>query len=264
MDIASVMGILGSIIAVGVGVYAASNGHITPYVSLSSLLLPVAGSFFANMISFPLETTIKELPWAVKNIFSPAKQQPVKIIKQIITLAEKARKEGLLLLDTDADQVENSFLRDSIQLIVEGVDPETVRSILEIEIQSQDERSRSLVNYFYQWGSLAPSFGMLGTIIGLIGMFLAMENPNMLGPSLATALLTTLYGTVLANVVLNPFASKLQMQGSEEMLINEMILEGILSLQAGENPRIIEKKLLAFLAQDKRQLSLEKRKGEAN
>ena len=225
-----------------------------PYLDVTSVFITVFGSFFANMLSFPLEMTTKSLPNATKYIFATPKIDTAGTIKTIVEFAQKARREGLLALEADAEMIDNPFLRKGIRLVVDGTDPELVRSILEIEMQYMDSRHKGIVSYYFMWGTLAPAFGMLGTLVGLVGMLLALGEGGVdtLGPAMAAALITTLYGSVLANIFLNPFATKLQGLNDDEMLLNELIVEGILSMQAGENPRIIEEKLLVFLSGDQR------------
>ena len=254
MDRATVIGLVGCVVACVIGIVFATGGDLGPYIDIPSVFITIFGSAFANIVCFPLEMTTKALPKATKYIFSNPKTDMVGTIKLIVEFAQKARREGLLALEAEAELITNPFLQKGIRLVVDGTDPELVRSILEIEMQYVDERHKSMVGYYFMWGSLAPAFGMIGTLIGLVGMLLALGEGSMeaLGPSMAAALLTTLYGSLMANVFLNPFATKLQGLNADEMLLSEMIVEGILSMQAGENPRIIEEKLIVFLSADMR------------
>ena len=238
----------------GIGVWVATGGVISPYLDLPSVFITIFGSFFATVICYPLEMTTKGLPQATKYIFTTPQLDTAGTIRTIVEFAQKARREGLLALEAEAEQITNPFLKKGIRLVVDGTDPELVRSILEIEMQYIDERHKGIVGYYYMWGSLAPAFGMIGTLIGLVGMLLSLGvgGVETLGPAMAAALITTLYGSLMANIFLNPFATKLAGINSDEMLLNELIVEGILSMQAGENPRIIEEKLLVFLSGDQR------------
>jgi len=201
-----------------------------------------------------MEMTTKGLPQATKYVFFTPQLDTAGTIRTIVEFSQKARREGLLALEAEAEQLANPFLKKGLRLVVDGTDPELVRSILEIEMQYMDERHKGIVGYYFMWGSLAPAFGMIGTLIGLVGMLLSLGSGSVedLGPSMAAALITTLYGTLMANIFLNPFATKLSGLNADELLLNELILEGILSMQAGENPRIIEEKLLVFLSGEAR------------
>jgi len=254
VDRASYIGLVGCVVCCAIGIFVATGGNVMPYVDIPSIFITIFGSFFANMLCFPMEMTTKGMPQATKFVFTTPQIDLVGTIKTIVEFAQKARRDGLLALENEAEAIENPFFKKGIRLVVDGTDPELVRSILEIEMQYMDDRHKGIVNYYFMWGSLAPAFGMIGTLIGLVGMLLVMADGDMgaLGANMAAALLTTLYGSLMANVALNPFATKLSGLNADEMLLNELIVEGILSMQAGENPRIIEEKLMVFLSGEQR------------
>mgnify|MGYP002665544645 CR=1 FL=1 len=185
-------------------------------------------------------------------------------IKNIIDLSNVARKEGLLALEEVAQNLDDEFMKKGILLIVDGTEPELVRGILETELMNMDERHRSVAGFFETWAALGPAWGMIGTLIGLVNMLKDLQDSSAIGPSMATALLTTLYGSLIANWFCTPIANKLKEQNSIEYQLKEIVIEGLLSIQAGENPRVIEEKLKSFLAPASRNaLSTEEGGGEA-
>ena len=185
-------------------------------------------------------------------------------IAKIIELSNVARKEGLLALEEVAQNLDDEFMKKGILLIVDGTEPELVRGILETELMNMDERHRSVAGFFETWAALGPAWGMIGTLIGLVNMLKDLQDSSAIGPSMATALLTTLYGSLIANWFCTPIANKLKEQNSIEYQLKEIVIEGLLSIQAGENPRVIEEKLKSFLAPASRNaLSTEEGGGEA-
>ncbi|NLU09524.1 MAG: motility protein A, partial [Tepidanaerobacter acetatoxydans] len=170
------------------------------------------------------------------------------VIRTIISLAETARREGLLALEDAAYQLKDDFMQKGILLIVDGTDPELVKNIMETELAFLEERHSEGQGMLETMGALAPAFGLIGTIIGLINMLKNLDNPELIGPGMAVALVTTFYGSLVANLFFIPMAGKLKVRSREEILIKEVMIEGMLSIQAGENPRIIEEKLKAFLS----------------
>jgi chemotaxis protein MotA len=165
----------------------------------------------------------------------------------IVTFSEKARREGLLALEDDLDELEDEFLRKGIQLVVDGTDPEIIRNIMETELNHMQSRHLDGIKIFEDWGALAPAFGMIGTLIGLIIMLANIEDKSAIGPGMSTALITTLYGAILGNLVFIPIANKLSWVNNQEVLLREIMIEGTLSIQSGDNPRIVKEKLISFL-----------------
>lgn len=175
----------------------------------------------------------------------------------MLVFAEKARREGLLALEQDVMEINDPFLQKGIQLVVDGTDPELVRNILETKLTFLEERHQKGRGLFSTMGQLAPSFGLIGTLIGLIQMLSQLDDPTNLGSGMAVALITTLYGALLANLLFNPLAGKLRIRSLEEVLLKEVMIEGVLSIQAGENPRIVREKLNAFLATERERIASE-------
>jgi chemotaxis protein MotA len=170
----------------------------------------------------------------------------------IVTFSEKARREGLLALEDDLDELEDIFLRKGIQLVVDGTDPEIIRNIMETELNNMISRHQDGIKIFEDWGAFAPAFGMIGTLIGLILMLSNIEDKSAIGPGMSTALITTLYGAFLANLVFLPIAAKLAFVDKQEVLLREIMIEGTLSIQSGDNPRIVKEKLVSFLTPEMR------------
>lgn len=252
MDLATLLGII--IGAVLLLVSIAIEGDLLLYWSFSSILIVFGGTFAAIMINFSMGQVLSVFP-LLKVAFSKQTTNNIGIIDILVDFAETSRREGLLALEEKSAAVNEPFLEKGIQLVVDGTDAELVRSILEIELAFLDERHRLGQSIFEQMGALAPAFGMIGTLIGLIAMLGDLENPDQIGMGMAVALITTLYGTIAANLVFLPLAGKLRLKSEEEILIKQVMIEGILSIQAGENPRIVEEKLKSFLSPGERRRS---------
>ncbi|SES67577.1 chemotaxis protein MotA [Natronincola peptidivorans] len=244
MDIATIIGIVVGLIFVISGILV--NGELTIYFSVASILIVVGGTISATFVAYPLPKVLEAMKIASK-AFSNKETEPGIIISRVIGLANTARKEGLLALEEAAEEIEDTFLQKGVMLIVDGTDPELVRNLLETELAFIEERHKDGQGIFEAMGTFSPAFGMIGTLIGLINMLRTLDDPSTIGPSMAVALITTFYGSLLANLIFLPMANKLKLKSREEILRKEIMVEGLLSIQAGENPRIIEEKLKAFL-----------------
>ncbi|HDS30876.1 MAG TPA: motility protein A [Firmicutes bacterium] len=244
MDIATIIGfICGSALIVW-GMSQGGSG-LAIFFNVPSLAIVIGGGTAAVMVCFPMKAVIGAMK-VVKNAFMPQVKESADIISTIVSFAEKARREGLLTLEEDAQQLNNEFMSKAIQLVVDGTDPELVRDILEIELAFLEDRHKLGKDIFEQLGAFLPAFGMIGTLIGLIAMLARLDDPSSIGSGMAVALITTFYGAVLANFVALPIAKKLSVRSQEEVLIRQVIVEGVLSIQNGENPRIVSEKLKAF------------------
>ncbi|PKM55654.1 MAG: motility protein A, partial [Firmicutes bacterium HGW-Firmicutes-3] len=195
----------------------------------------------------PMDKFINALK-SVTKAFKNTIMDEAGVIRNIIELSNVARKEGLLALEEAADNIDDDFLKKGIMLVVDGTDPELVRNILETELIFIGGRHKEVASFWEKVAEMGPAWGMIGTLIGLINMLGSLDDPSAIGPAMAVALLTTMYGSLLANLVATPFAEKLKIKSGQEMLLKEVMIEGLLSIQAGENPRVIEEKLKAFLA----------------
>ena len=245
VDYSTLVGVLSGVILITYAIY--NGGTIRTYLSLNSFLITFGGTVAATIVYYPFPK-LAQLLQVLKVAFTEKPLEPSDVIKTIISLAETARREGLLALEDAAYQLNDEFMQKGILLIVDGTDPELVRNIMETELLFLEERHGEGQGIFQTMGTFAPAFGLLGTVIGLINMLTQLDNPDSIGAGMAVALVTTFYGSFLANVIFLPLAGKLKVRSSEEILIKEVMIEGMLSIQAGENPRIIEEKLKAFLA----------------
>jgi chemotaxis protein MotA len=244
MDIATIIGLVTGTSLLLWGM-AGGGAGLALFVNIPSLAIVVGGGLAAVMVCFPMPQVVGAMK-VVKNAFMPQHLDTSNIVGTIVSFAEKARREGLLTLEEDAAALNNEFLQKAIQLVVDGTDPELVRDILEIELAFLEDRHKLGRDIFEQLGSFFPAFGMIGTLIGLIAMLANLDDPSTIGGGMAVALITTFYGAILANFIALPIAKKLSVRSSEEVLMRQVIVEGVLSIQNGENPRIVHEKLKAF------------------
>lgn len=249
MDISSILGLILGIIFILGGILV--SGELGSYWDVPSVIIVVGGTIASTLASFPMKNFLKTSK-IIKKAFFYNETSPDEVIGEIINLANVARKEGLLSLEEYGENLDDEFLQKGIILIVDGTDPELVRNILETELVFLEERHGEGQNIFQTMGTYAPAFGMIGTLIGLINMLRFLDDPSSVGPSMAVALVTTFYGVVLANVIFLPLANKLKIRSKSEILVKEIMVEGLLSIQAGENPRIIEEKLKTFIPPEMR------------
>ena len=245
MDVATIVGIIAGLVLIFTAIL--SSGSLMTFWDLPSLMITVGGTAAATLINYPLGQIIRVFR-IVQNVFRKSTMEPAQIITLLVSFADKARREGLLALEEEAEKVGDEFLAKGVQLVVDGSDPDLVRSILETELAFLEERHRAGQGIFLTMGTLAPAFGMVGTLIGLINMLRDLDSPETIGASMAVALVTTFYGVLFANLICIPVAGKLGVRSEQEILLKELVIEGVLSIQAGENPRIVAEKLKAFLS----------------
>ena len=244
-------------------VYGKGFGVLSGFIDPPSALITFGGSFMAILTSYTLSDFLAGFK-TFTLIFKTSSMNVSEIIQKIIDLSNVARKEGLLSLEEAASEIDDDFLKKGILLVVDGTDPELVRAIMETELASVEGRHKDKIGFWEAIASMGPAWGMIGTLIGLINMLRDLSDFASIGPNMAVALVTTLYGAVLANWVCNPVAAKLKAKNAEEMMVKEIEVEGLLSIQAGENPRVIEEKLKSFLAPRDRTSSGEEGGGEAD
>ena len=245
MDLATIIGLVGGTILILLGCSGESQ-YINGLFQFKFDLYHRWGLPGGDVDQFPAGPVYKGVQKCTLGLFARTFSLE-EIINTLVRYAEKARREGLLALEDEIASSSDEFLKKGIQLVVDGTDPELVKNILEIEIGFLEERHNENKGFWEAWGSLAPSFGLIGTVIGLIQMLSRLDDPSTVGPGMAVALLTTLYGALLAYFIFNPIAAKLGIRSQEEVMIRQVMVEGILSVQAGENPRIVEEKLKSFL-----------------
>ena len=248
MDIASVIGLVLCFILMIFGMLVGQDPSVVlGFLHAPSALITYGGALACMMASCTMPDFIANLK-SIGLIFKMSSMNVPEIIQKIIDLSNVARKEGLLSLEEAAGEIEDEFLKKGIMLVVDGTDPELVRAIMETELASVEERHKDKIGFWDGLGAMGPAWGMIGTLIGLINMLRDLSDFASIGPNMSTALITTFYGSVLANWICAPVASKLKSKNAEEMMVKEIEIEGLLSIQAGENPRVIEEKLKSFLA----------------
>jgi chemotaxis protein MotA len=263
MDLATIIGLVSGLVIIAVVMILDGGSPAELFAHPQAILLTVGGAFVATLISYPMKALGLIPNWFKIAFLGGHKANPMESIDLIAKMADKARREGLLALEDDAKKIKDEFLRKGVQMVVDGVDPSQVRAIMEIEIHNMQERHAQGINFFSAAGGYGPTMGIIGTVMGLISVLQKLDNPGTLGKSIAAAFLATLWGILSANVFWLPISGKLRANSEEEAAYRHLILEGILSLQAGENPRIVREKLSAFLPPKQRQGEGAAAKGKA-
>ena len=244
MDFTTIVGIISGMACLFVAIYM--GGGIAIFINLPSLMVTVGGTVAATLINFPMSDIVEVLK-ILKHVFTQKEFNPTMMISSIVSLSNKARREGTLSLEEDIEEINDDFLKKGLQWVVDGIDSEAIEVLMRTELAFQRERHKKGQSLFTQMGYYAPAFGMVGTLIGLIQMLRSMEDPSTIGVPMATALITTFYGALMANLLFLPIAGKLKTRSEEETLIREIMMEGVLLIQSGENPRIAAERLKAFL-----------------
>ncbi len=250
MDLSTIIGITA---AFGLMLMAIlQGGPLSIFINTPSLLIVVGGTIGVTFVHYPFGDVLEAINVAKKTILY--KEGSINdMIAQLMEFANKARKEGILALQGAMDEVDDDFLTKALQMAVDGHEPETLRSMLNTEIEYVQQRHEKGAAIFLAIAMYAPAMGMVGTLIGLVQMLQTMDDPAKIGPAMAVALLTTFYGAVMANIIFNPMAGKLKTRSQSEMLMKALIVEGMQSILSGENPRVMEQKLHAFIAPKLRQ-----------
>lgn len=252
MDLGTIIGISIGVVMVALGIILGGVG-IGPYLSPDSLLITILGSFGAMLVAQPMSRMLGILKY-IKVVFNTQSFNEEELITQLVGFSDRARKEGLLALEDNLDSVEDEFMRKGIQLVVDGTDPDIIKTILYADLNQLQARHETGMKIMDDWSKIAPAFGMIGTLVGLIAMLGNIGGDSAaIGRGMQTALVTTLYGSFFANLFLIPFKSKMEDRDKEETRVKEIVIEGILSIQSGDNPRILLEKLLSFLPPDQRQ-----------
>jgi chemotaxis protein MotA len=255
LDIATLIGMIGGVIVIFFGIVSGDGGFsaLGNFPDAPSFIITIGGTAICMLFQ---AKNIPDYLASFKSIglvLKVPKANEAEVIGDIVKLSNVARKEGLLALEEMANGLEDEFLKKGIMLIVDGTDPELVRNIMETELSSIDRRHNEKIGFWANMAGMGPAWGMIGTLIGLVNMLYNMDDMASIGPNMAVALLTTLYGSVLANWLCVPTSFKLKMNNEKEITIKEIMVEGLLSIQAGENPRVIEEKLKSFLAPSERE-----------
>jgi chemotaxis protein MotA len=223
-----------------------SGGVIQTYLNLPSFFMTIVGSYLAVFTFSTVPTALGM--WSTFGLaMKMPHNNPKSIIQKLLAFSDKARREGLLALEEELEDLDDEFMKKGMRLVVDGNDADMIRGLLENELNQVQERHGAKIRVINMWGTLAPGLGMLGTVVGLIAMLINLEDKSALGPNMAVALITTLYGAIIANLICIPVAAKLSGYDGDEAKVKEMEIEGILSIQAGENTRILAQKLLSYL-----------------
>ena len=218
----------------------------------TAAVIVFGGTFGAVILSFTMEE-IKTVPYFLKVVFVERKIDYITVLDSLVETADKARREGLLSLESQLSEIDNPFLARGLQLVIDGTDPELTRNMLEMEIEAYENKEKVGHDIFMSAGGFAPTMGIIGTVMGLVHVLSNVSEPDKLGGAIAVAFLATLYGVASANVLWIPFATKIKGKAAKDVLLMELVLEGILSIQAGENPRVIREKLMTFLPSQTRE-----------
>jgi chemotaxis protein MotA len=245
VDFATIIGIFGGFGLVIIAM--ASGGGLAWFLDGPSAMIVFGGTFGAVLINYPI-SDIMGVMQVAKNAFRGKKQQAGVVIHQLVEMSKISRRDGVISLQKMIKETRDPFLIKAINLVVDGVDPSHVSEILETELDFIGERHRLGAEIFTTMGNFAPAMGLVGTLIGLVQMLKQMNNPSTIGPAMAVALITTFYGVLLANLVFLPIAGKLKTKSSQEILLKQLIINGILSIQSGDNPRVLEQKLHSYIA----------------
>ncbi|MFZ0451515.1 MAG: MotA/TolQ/ExbB proton channel family protein [Desulfatiglandaceae bacterium] len=252
MDIATLVGIVTAFALVLSAILM--GGSLALFVNIPSVLIVLGGSLGSTMINYPLPDMLKVLS-VVKNAFLHKQVTAKEVISNFVSLAGIARREGILALETSANEASDQFMKKGLQLAVDGLEPGSIKEILETEVVAIQDRHKLGAEIFTTLGTFAPAMGMIGTLIGLVQMLQTMDDPSSIGPSMAVALLTTFYGALMANILCLPIAGKLKNRSGAEVMVKDLMTEGVISIAKGENPRVIEQKLNAYLPPQMRESS---------
>jgi chemotaxis protein MotA len=244
LDLGTVIGVIIACAAVGFGILV--GGNPAALIDVPSALIVIGGAVGATVMSFPLARVLKIHSVVLKSVFGKV-PDPVSMIKDLVKYAEVARREGILSLESMIGDMKDDFLVRGIKMAVDGTDPELIRTILDTELEAMMGRHSEGKKVLDTIGKYAPAFGMIGTLLGLIFMLGNMDDPSAIGPGMAVALITTLYGAMLSNMFTGPIADKLSIKDSEEILAKTIIIAGVMAIQSGDNPRVVESKLLTYL-----------------
>ena len=251
MDISTILGI---VFGFGLVISAmAVGGGLGWFINLPSAMIVMGGTLGASLINYPMSDIIGVAKVA-KNIFFMKKLKTEKVIEMLVDMSKISRRDGILALEDKLEEIKDPFFAKGIMLMIDGIEPAALSRILHTELEFISERHRLGAEIFTTMGNFAPAMGMVGTLIGLIKMLVQMDDPSSIGPAMAVALITTFYGVILANLVFLPAAGKLKTRSSSELMLKQLIISGILAVQSGDNPRILEEKLYSFISPGKRKV----------
>lgn len=248
MDLASLIGVIVGVGCLGFVFYEVSHGHFAMFYSQEGVLMVIGGSISVCFMAMPMDK-MKAVPGFIRRFLFHKAVSPIEVIKLMSRLSEKARRDGILALESEISGIQDKFLANGLKMAIDGQSSETVQATLRMEIMGMQERHKAGKKFFDLIKLYGPGYGLVGTLVGQVGMFgnLASADIGKLGGALAIAVVATMYGAIVANAVAGPIGDKLAMRSSEEILNKEMMLQGILSIQAGDNPRVTLDKMAAFI-----------------
>lgn len=260
MDFATIIGIILGLACTVISIML--DGSLDSFFNIPSVFVVLGGGMASVLISYRLSEIVKVFK-VVGHAFKNNNSKTSDTIAMMVKLSERTRREGLLSIETDLEQIDDPFIKRSLQLVVDGIESETIKDYMNMEIENMQSRHGKGQSIFKTLGALFPAWGMIGTLIGLINLLKSLDDPSKIGPAMAIALITTFYGSVLANFICIPIANKLKLKSDEEIQLKEMIAEAVISIQAGENPKMMEHKLKVFLTPEERDAQV-KNNAEAN
>lgn len=249
MDIGTILGLVLGMILLLVAIML--GGSLIVFVDIPSVFIVIGGSITASMTAFPLANLLKLPKVMTKSIFAP-KVDCGAMIREMVKYAEVARRDGILALEGMTDEMEDELLILGVKMAVDGTDPDLIEQVLDADVENMLIRHAEGKAILDAVGRYAPAFGMIGTLIGLVAMLANMSDPSSIGGGMAVALLTTLYGAVLSNCVFLPLADKLSVYNDRELLAKTIVVKGVMAIQSGDNPRVVEQKLKTFLSPGQR------------
>ncbi len=250
MDKASLIGIIIGLVCLGIVFYEVSHGHFMMFYSLEGVLMVGGGSISVCFMGLPMDK-LKSVPGYIRRFLFNKGRNPVEVVQTMAALGEKARRDGILALEPEIEKLQatDPFLASGLRMAVDGVDPSGIEATLRMEVAAMQERHKAGKKFFDLIKLYGPGWGLVGTLVGQVGMFgnLATADIGTMGHMLAVAVAATMYGAIISNAIAGPIGDKLAMRSSEEILSREMMLQGILSIQAGDNPRVTLDRMMAFI-----------------
>lgn len=258
MDLATILGLLFALVGILVG-QAIEGGSVLQILQPTAAMIVFGGTLGATMIGFPI-SVLKQAAADLLHIFKEEKVEPSAVIDDVIKFANKARREGIIALEKDADSVKDEFFKKAIMMAVDGSEPKELRQTMEVELQCMEERGEYSAKVFEAAGGFAPTIGIIGAVLGLIQVMQHLDNIDEVGKGIAVAFVATIYGVASANIFFLPAAAKLKFKSRKHMILKEMMLEGTLGILEGQNPRLIEGKLTSFLDEQYQKLRAQQAK----
>ncbi|HYF14327.1 MAG TPA: MotA/TolQ/ExbB proton channel family protein [Phycisphaerales bacterium] len=254
MDKASIIGILVGVVCMGIAAFHVSHGNFMMFYSTEGVLMVIGGSISVTFMAMPMDK-MKQVPGYVKRFLFHKGMSSVECFELVSKLAEKARRDGILALESEVPNIQDKFMASGLKMAIDGVEPANIEATLRMEVMAMQDRHKAGKKFFDLIKLYGPGYGLVGTLVGQVGMFgqLASADIGALGNALALAVVATMYGAIIANAVCGPIGDKLALRSGEEILAREMMLQAILSIQSGDNPRVTQDKVMAFIPAVERQ-----------